>query len=93
MCTTHPNGADPASALTVAEILRAKRLELGLSRAELARYVGPSCQPSDIDLLESHSMLMPSWIRLQLLAEALEIPVEDLLPPCATQPRQSRTSL
>jgi transcriptional regulator with XRE-family HTH domain len=77
MCTTRTNGAH---AQTIADLLRARRLELGLSRAELARYVAASCQPSDIDVLESHRMLMPSWIRLQQLAEALEIPVTDLLP-------------
>lgn len=66
---------------SIADILRARRLELGLSRAELARYVAPSWQPSDIDLLESHRQLMPSWIRLRQLAEALEVSVEDLLPP------------
>jgi transcriptional regulator with XRE-family HTH domain len=65
---------------TIADILRERRLELGLSRAELARYVAPNCQPSDIDVLESHRMLMPSWIRLRQLAEALEVPVDELLP-------------
>jgi transcriptional regulator with XRE-family HTH domain len=80
MCTTRTDGANRTNATTIADLLRARRLELGLSRAELARYVAPSCQPSDIDLLESHRTLMPSWIRLQQLAEALEVPVEDLLP-------------
>ncbi len=65
---------------SIADIVRERRLELGLSRAELARYVAPNCQPSDIDVLESNKQLMPSWIRLQQLAQALEVPVEDLLP-------------
>lgn len=64
----------------VADIVRERRLELGLSRAELARYVAPSCQPSDIDMLESNPLLMPSWIRLRQLADALEVPVQELLP-------------
>ena len=73
-----PAGAE--STRTIADILRERRLELGLSRAELARYVAPNCQPSDIDALESHRMLMPSWIRLMQLADALEVPVAVLLP-------------
>ncbi len=81
MSTPENDGANPVKSTTVADILRARRLELGLSRAELARYVAPSCQPSDIDVLESHQMLMPSWIRLRQLADALEVPVADLLPP------------
>lgn len=74
---------DPGERVTersMADILRERRLELGFSRAELARYVSPSCRPSDIDTLESQRMLMPSWIRLQQLAAALEVSVADLLP-------------
>ena len=80
MCIPEPSAAKIEPAVTVADILRKRRLELGLSRAELARYVAPNCQPSDIDVLESHRMLMPSWIRLKQLADALEVPVGDLLP-------------
>jgi len=80
MSTPQNDGANPVRLTAIADILRARRVELGLSRAELARAVSPSCQPSDIDILESHRMLMPSWIRLQQLADALEVPVADLLP-------------
>ena len=80
MCIPSSVSAEPEAAQTIADILRRRRLELGLSRAELARSVAPSWQPSDIDLLESRRMLMPSWIRLKQLADALEIPVSDLLP-------------
>ncbi len=79
---TIPNiPAELDTARTTAGILRERRLALGLSHAELARYVSPSCRPGDIDVLESHPMLMPSWIRLQQLANALEVSVDDLLPP------------
>lgn len=64
----------------LADILRARRLELGLSQAELARYVSPSCRPSDIDFLESNRKFMPSWIRLIQLANALEVSVDELRP-------------
>lgn len=89
MCIPESSPTESEETQTVADILRERRLELGLSRAELARYVAPSWQPSDIDLLESHKQLMPSWIRLRQLAEALEVPVEDLLPPYE-QPRSQR---
>ena len=80
MCIPEPTFAKIKPAMTIADILRERRLELGLSSAELARYVAPSCLPSDIDVLESHRMLMPSWIRLKQLADALEVSVADLLP-------------
>ncbi len=80
MCISSSDPLESEAAPTIADILRERRLELGLSRAELARSVAPSCQPSDIDVLESHRMLMPSWIRLKQLADALDIPVSDLLP-------------
>lgn len=80
MSTLERPSTDQEQTQSVADIVRERRLELGLSRAELARYVAPNCQPSDIDLLESHKQLMPSWIRLRQLADALEVPVSDLLP-------------
>jgi len=80
MSTPQSDGANPIRLTAISDILRARRVEAGLTRAELARAVSPSCQPSDIDILESHRMLMPSWIRLQQLADALEVPVTDLLP-------------
>lgn len=77
--TSHaPPGTQFPAAL--ADNLRARRLELGLSQAELARYVSPSCRPADIDSLESRRTIMPSWIRLKQLADALEMPASDLLP-------------
>jgi transcriptional regulator with XRE-family HTH domain len=74
-----PDGTDTEQEAAIADRIRAYRLALGLSKAELARYVSPTCDPEDIDLLESHRMLMPSWIRLRQLADALEVSVDELL--------------
>lgn len=80
MPTPQQPRSEREQAQSIADIVRERRLELGLSRAELARYVAPNCQPRDIDLLESNRTLMPSWIRLRQLAEALEVEVDELLP-------------
>ena len=64
---------------SVGTMIRRRRLELGLSQADLADLLGTYTTVSDIEALESSRIVMPSWIRLMHLAAALDLPVEAFL--------------
>ncbi len=64
--------------VTIGDLIRCRREALGLSREELAHRLGPSLQADDLYRLESNRILMPSWPRLLLIAEALELSLDQL---------------
>lgn len=64
---------------TLGEIIRERREELGFSQDEFAARLGGQSRPSDVQRLESMHIFMPSWIRLQHIAETLDLSVEELL--------------
>ena len=64
---------------SIGTIIFQRRLQLRLSQAQLAMRLGAPTSRVDIARLESAQIIMPSWIRLQQLAEALELSVSDLL--------------
>jgi transcriptional regulator with XRE-family HTH domain len=64
---------------TVGDRIKLRRQELGLTQRELEQRLGPSFLPGDVMRLETYRTLMPSWTRLVLLAQALEVPTESLL--------------
>lgn len=64
---------------SMGEIIRERREELQLSQDEFATRLGGQTSPSDIQRLESMHIFMPSWPRLQRIAETLDLPVEALL--------------
>ena len=63
-------------ALTLAELLRARRAELGLSASEAARRVGMT--PSTLTRLENGQSTSPTAASLQALGDVLDIRVADL---------------
>ena len=73
-----PAGEDPL-ALSLNEVIRQRRKELGLTQAALARRMGAGVSARQIQRMEVSQEWMPSWIRLQQLAIALELPMETFL--------------
>lgn len=61
------------------DIIRERREELQFSQDEFATRLGGLTSPSDIQRLESMHIIMPSWPRLQRIAETLDLPIEALL--------------
>ena len=59
--------------------IRRRREELGLSCAELAERLNGAMTAQDVEWVETERIFFPSWIRLQLLAEALQISPRDLV--------------
>ncbi|HET9662251.1 MAG TPA: helix-turn-helix transcriptional regulator [Thermomicrobiales bacterium] len=74
-----PQMADPPFVHSIGLVIRQRREELGLTTTQLAERLGPWSRTEDIASLESSRTLMPSWIRLQRLAAALDLPIEALL--------------
>lgn len=64
------------SPVTLGESIRSRREALGLSRDELVQRIGPSMTAEDLYRIESARVLMPSWARLLLIAEALNLPLD-----------------
>lgn len=56
----------------VGHSIRQRRLELGLTRAELVERLDDQMTVADIERLEGERVWFPSWPRLLRLAEALE---------------------
>ena len=64
--------------LTIGELIRCRREALGLSRDELAQRIGPAMNRGDLYQLETARVLMPSWTRLLLIADALDLSIDQL---------------
>lgn len=63
-------------AMALAELLRARRAELGVSASEAARRAGMT--PSTLTRLENGQRTAPTAASLQALGDVLDIPVADL---------------
>jgi transcriptional regulator with XRE-family HTH domain len=59
--------------------IRKRREELGLSCAELAERLNGTMTTQDVEWLETERIFFPSWIRLQRLAEALQMSPQKLV--------------
>ena len=64
---------------TFGEFIRQRRLELGLSQDELAGRIGLNVRQADVSRMENDRITLPRRQRLEALAQALEIPIGDLL--------------
>lgn len=77
---------------TLGALIRQRRLAMGLTQEQLASRIGGVVRQSDISRLESDRIGLPRRERLQCIASALEVSVNDLLM-CsvvgATLPEQS----
>lgn len=58
---------------TLGHVIRARRIELGLTQEELAERVGESVRQSDISRMERDYVMLPRRERLEALAAALEV--------------------
>jgi transcriptional regulator with XRE-family HTH domain len=80
MATESFDATEGISFIPVGPLIRQRREALGLTRAELAERIGLATTADDIAILESDHIVMPSWLRLKQLADALEVSIADLLP-------------
>jgi transcriptional regulator with XRE-family HTH domain len=64
---------------TFGHVIRARRIELGLTQEELAERVGESVRQSDISRMERDHVVLPRRDRLDALAAALEVSPGHLL--------------
>ena len=58
---------------TFGEVIRRRRVELGMTQEELAERVGESVRQSDISRMERDYVTLPRRDRLEALAAALEV--------------------
>lgn len=64
---------------TLGAVIRARRIELGLTQEALAERIAPHFRQSDVSRLERDCITLPRRERLEAIAAALEIPVGVLL--------------
>jgi transcriptional regulator with XRE-family HTH domain len=64
---------------TLGEAIRLRRAELGLTQEELAERIGEEVRQSDISRLERGKIGLPRAERLARIAEALDLPMGELL--------------
>ena len=64
---------------TLGKLIRRRRLELGLSQEQLADLVGEHMRQAEISRLENDHVSLPRRERLERLAEALDVPLGELL--------------
>ena len=64
---------------TLGQVLRTRRIELGLTQEELAERIGGAVRQAEISRLENDHVTLPRRERLERFAEVLEIPLGVLL--------------
>lgn len=64
---------------SLGQVVRQRRLELGLSQEAFAELLGPGVRQSEISRLERGQVTMPRPQRLHRMAQVLEMPVGELL--------------
>jgi transcriptional regulator with XRE-family HTH domain len=64
---------------TFAQVIRARRREMGLSQEQFAALLGEGVRQSEVSRLERGNVLMPRRERLQRIAEVIDVPVGELL--------------
>lgn len=64
---------------TLGQLIRERRMELGLTQEELAERVGVGVRQSEISRLERNRVTLPRRQRMEEIAQALDIPVGLLL--------------
>jgi transcriptional regulator with XRE-family HTH domain len=68
----------PDHELALSDIVRTKRIALGLTQQELANRVGLGMTQRDVSFIEAGRVKTPNPARIDKLALVLEIPREDL---------------
>jgi transcriptional regulator with XRE-family HTH domain len=64
---------------SLGQVIRRRRAELGLTQEALAERVGPTVRQAEISRLENDRVTLPRRARLELIADALELPLGMLL--------------
>jgi transcriptional regulator with XRE-family HTH domain len=67
------DGSDTSATMTFGQVLRQRRMELGLTQEALAERVGDNVRQADISRLERDYISIPRRSRLEALAQALEV--------------------
>ncbi|MDQ3541528.1 MAG: helix-turn-helix domain-containing protein, partial [Chloroflexota bacterium] len=60
---------------SLGQVIRSRRVELGLTQQQLAERIGDSVEQSEVSRLERDQVALPRRPRMEQLARALEIPV------------------
>ena len=68
-----------AESITLGDVIRARRQQLGLTQEELAERIGEGVRQSDVSRLERGRVALPRRDRLQRIVTALNLPVGELL--------------
>jgi transcriptional regulator with XRE-family HTH domain len=64
---------DGKGSMTFGQVIRQRRMELGLTQEELAERVGENIRQSEISRLERDYIMLPRRSRLEAIARALEV--------------------
>jgi transcriptional regulator with XRE-family HTH domain len=64
---------------TLGQVIRTRRLSLGLTQEELAARIGDGVRQAEVSRLECDRVTLPRRRRLERIAAALEIPLGQLL--------------
>ena len=64
---------------TLGQVIRRRRMELGLTQEELAERVGDGVRQAEISRLERDRVTLPRRARLEQIAQALQLPLGVLL--------------
>lgn len=73
------NTSDAQATMTFGQVIRQRRMELGLTQESLAARVGDNVRQADISRLERDYITMPRRSRLEALAQALDVSAGYLL--------------
>jgi transcriptional regulator with XRE-family HTH domain len=66
-------------AATLGQLIRQRRMELGLTQEELAERLGEGVRQAEISRLERNGVALPRRARLEQIARALDVPLGVLL--------------
>jgi transcriptional regulator with XRE-family HTH domain len=66
-------------ARTLGQVIRSRRLALGLTQEELADRIGDGVRQAEVSRLECDRVALPRRRRLERIAAALDVPVGELL--------------
>jgi transcriptional regulator with XRE-family HTH domain len=67
------------AARTLGQVIRSRRLALGMTQEELAERIGDGVRQAEVSRLECDRVSLPRRRRLMRIAEALQIPLGELL--------------